>query len=340
MTRIERVKAAIQHVQPDRVPKGDLSIAPALINKILGTDYPSDLQHFERDVAIREKLNADVINIGEWPREKIGEDLYRSPYGTVVEDNGKSSHIIKPMLENIEDAYSYTAPKADNITGDLVRRYKKETDFYVFSQIGGPISMLNEAIPMEDYLVYCMTNTEEMKFLGEKVQEYELEKARIFLDSGTDAILIADDMAYNSGTFLPPKIMDEIVFPFYKNMIREIKKYRDVPVFLHTDGNINMVMDRIVACGFDGIQSIQPSAGMDIAQIKRDYGDRLCLWGNIDLDYVLTFGTTEEVRDAVRKTIEDANVGGGFILSSCNILVDVFPPEHLIAMYEAAEEGF
>ena len=198
--------------------------------------------------------------------------------------------------------------------------------------------MLNEAIPMDDYMVYCLTNTAEIKYLGERVLEYEIAKAKIFIDNGADGILIADDMAFNTGTFLPPYIMREMAFPIYKEMIKQIKEYKDLPVFLHTDGQIMDVMDDIVECGFDGIQSLQPSAGMDIAEVKEKYGDKLCLWGNIDLDYILCFAPENEVRENVRKTIKIAGKNSGFILSSCNILVDVIPPENVLAMYDEANK--
>lgn len=336
MTKIERVLNAIAHKEVDKPPKGEMWISPIIANKVLNENYPLDYQSFKRDVKIREKLGIDLVNVGEWPMENLGDNLYKDPYGTIFEDNGTSKHIKKPMIEDIEDAYNYKAPTA-TITGDLVKQYKDETDLFVFAQIGGPISMLNEGIPMEDYMVFCLTNTEEINYLGYEVLKYEIQKAKIFINNGADAILIADDMAFNSGTFLPPHIMDEMAFPIYKEMIKQIKAYKNIPVFLHTDGMIMSVMDRIVDCGFDGLQSLQPSAGMDIKTIKEKYGDKLCLWGNIDLDYILCFGSVDEVKENVRKTIDIANKNSGFILSSCNVLVDIIPPENVVAMCEEAE---
>ena len=106
-----------------------------------------------------------------------------------------------------------------------------------------------------------------------------------------------------------------------------------MPVFMHTDGNINTVMERIVDCGFDGLQSLQPSAGMDIAQIKKEYGTRLCLMGNVDLDRLLPFGTPEEVSRQVAWLCETINQDGGYILSTCNILTNIIPVENVYAMY-------
>lgn len=185
---------------------------------------------------------------------------------------------------------------------------------------------------------HCLTNTKEMKILGEKVMGYEIAKAKLFIDNGADAIFIADDIAFNSGIFLPPEIMEELVFPFHKIAVQEIKKHRNIPVFFHSDGDLRRAMEKIVESGFDGIQSIQPSAGMDIAQVKKDYGDVLCLMGNIDLDYVMAFAEPQEVEDTVKRTIDAAAPGGGFILSTCNTLIDAIPPQNALAMYRTADE--
>lgn len=343
MNKIERVMAAIRHQIPDRVPKGELHIQPELANRILMKEYPLDYQHFERDVAIRQALNMDLVNVGEWPEweEGIsanGNKLVRSIYGQVFEMTEKTKHIYKEAIP-IEEADAYVMPDSTMITGSLVKKYVQETDFFVFAQIGGPISMLDEMYSMEDYMVYCLTNTEEIYTITKKVIDYEIEKAIRFLENGAHAILVADDIAFQSGLFLPPYIMQKIGYPFYKKIVSKIKEHRDVPVFLHTDGNIWAALDEITACGFDGIQSIQPSAGMSISKVKEKYGKELCLWGNIDLDEVLCFGTPQEVKEIVKRTIETANVGGGYILSTCNTMIESIPVENIRAMMEAGEEA-
>jgi len=342
MTKKERVLSAINHKSTAKVPKGEICIDGNLANKLLHSSYPTDYQHFERDKRVRELLKMDLINVGDWPQQLIGEDkngypVYLSNYGYefIV---GASKHVTKPPLENIEDAKQYRKPDIKNVNPSLLKRYVAETDLFVFAQIGGPVSMLNEMFPMDDYLMYCLTNTEEIGLISEKVMEYEVEKAKLFIDNGADAIFFADDIAFNSGTFLPPYIMDELVFPFYKKAVAEIKQYKNVPVILHSDGNLNLVMDKIVESGFDGLQSLQPSAGMDIKKIKEKYGEPLCLWGNIDLDYVMTFAKPDEVKKVVKETIEIASRNGGFILSTCNTMVDAIPPLNVLAMMAAAEE--
>ena len=75
-----------------------------------------------------------------------------------------------------------------------------------------------------------------------------------------------------------------------------------------------------------------------IEQVKRDYGEQLCLMGNLDLDHLMTFGTPEQIAAEVRRLCETIGHGGGFILSTCNILIDAIPPENALAMYRAAEK--
>jgi len=343
MTRRERVMTAIRHKEPDRVPKGEMWIEGSLANRILKTAYPLDYQHYERDRHIREFLNIDLINLGDWPSEEIGTDTngnkkFRSIYGYEYVNSGKSKHIVRPPINDIEDACRYIIPDINRVSGKIISDFKDTTDFFIFAQIGGPVSMLDEMFPMEDFMVYCMTNTKEMRIIGEKVMEYEIAKAKLFLDCGADAVLVGDDIAFNSGVFLPPHIMEEIVYPLHKEAVRQIKKYKDVPVFLHSDGDLRKVMDKVVESDFDGFQSVQPSAGMDIALIKKEYGDSLCLMGNIDLDYVMTFASPQEVAYTIQRTIDIAAPGGGYILSTCNSFIDAIPVENALSMYRTAHE--
>ena len=343
MTKKERVLAAIHHQGTDRVPKGEVYIEPAVCNRLLGKAYPPEHQMFERDVAVRQLLYMDLINVGDWPSWAVGTDeagrtVYRSNYGYDYVQ-GASKHVIRPPVEDIENADSYKKPDISRVDPTLIRRCARETDLFVIAQICGPVSMLDEMFEMEDYMVYCLTNPDEICSIADKVIDYEIEKAKLFLDSGADAILMTDDIALNSGTFLPPSTMERLVFPYFKRIVEEIKAYKDVPVLAHSDGNLNSVLQKYVACGFDGLQSLQSSAGMDLAQIKADYGRALCLWGNLDLDYLMCFGTPEEVRAATRQAIEIGGWDGGFILSTCNTLIDAIPTENILAMIEAPEES-
>jgi len=343
MTKKERVAVAISHKEPDKVPKGEILIVDQLNEKLLGSERFRELGSWGSELEVRNMLNMDIAFVNDFPIRTIGKtgegyDIIQGPFGDQTAVNGKSSYMIKPLIDDIENADQYQVPDMNWCTTDKLDYYKKNSDMFVVAQIGGPSSNTYLCIGMEDYMIYSLTNTREVGIIGERIMEYEVARAKKFIDHGADAILIADDIAFNSGPFLPPKIMDRIVYPHLKQAVTEIKKYSNVPVFFHTDGYIYDELDKIVDCGFDGIQSLQPSAGMDIAKVKANYGKDLCLMGNIDLDYLLTFGSMQEVEDEVKRVIDIAAPGGGFILSSCNVFVDMVKPENALAMYNTAEK--
>jgi uroporphyrinogen decarboxylase len=335
------VQTTLAHREPDRVPAGEISIEAGFANRLLGTAFPGDYQHYGRDRLVRERLEADFVNMGDWPAYDLGVDergyrVYRSAYGDQYAVAGHSRHIVRPLVASMDDARSYRVPDPAQVTGELVRQFAADGEMFVFGQVGGPVTILDEALGMEEYMIAALENTNEIQLLSEAVMSFEAEKAGTLLEAGADAILVGDDIAFNSGPFLPPRVMRQVVYPLYRWLIADIKGRRNVPVFLHSDGQLTPVLEEIVACGFDGLHSLQPSAGMDISEIKKRYGKDLVLVGNIDLDYVMTMAPPAEVQEVVMRTIDAAAPGGGFILSTCNALIDAVPPANALAMYETA----
>jgi uroporphyrinogen decarboxylase len=340
MTKKERILCAIDHKIPDKLPKGELGIAKEVADGILGREYPEK----EREILIRDRLNIDLISVGNWGKStEIGRDvngniIYRNAYGYDYIASKHDKKLVRPAVKDPEDVKNFKAPTLDCVDLSDIEYYTANTDMFVFAASYGPECIVYDTIGFENYMEYSVLNTKEMEELTVKYIEFEILKIKKMIDLGADGVIICDDIAYNSGPFISPKFMDILVYPYFKQMIKEIKQYKSLPVFLHTDGNLNTVFEKILECGFDGIQSLQPSAGMNIGEIKKRYGKDICLMGNIDLDYILPFGSTDLVRDTVKKTIEEAAYGGGFILSSCNILTDAVKPENAITMYDTAEE--
>jgi uroporphyrinogen decarboxylase len=95
-----------------------------------------------------------------------------------------------------------------------------------------------------------------------------------------------------------------------------------------------LLLDDLLTLGFDALHPLEPGP-MDIEAVKRDYGDRLCLVGNIDLHYTLTLGTPEEVDAEVKQRIETIGMGGGYMISSANSITSYCKIENVRAMIEA-----
>ena len=122
------------------------------------------------------------------------------------------------------------------------------------------------------------------------------------------------DVAYNTGLIVHPDILRAQFFPRFKEVIAPLKD-AGIKVIWHSDGDISSVLEDAIAIGIDGINPLDSGApGMAIEKIKRDFGERLILIGNIGREHLLNFGTPEQVRADVRRCLHAAGTGGGYIV--------------------------
>ena len=150
------------------------------------------------------------------------------------------------------------------------------------------------------------------------------------------AIWYTDDIAYTEGLLVSPAVYRKHLFPWMRK-IKAVCRERDLPLLFHSDGDLWQVMDDLIEIGVNALHPIEPKA-MDIAEVKRRVGRKLCLIGNIDLGYTLTRGTPEEVRAEVRERIRACAPGGGYCVGSSNSVTNYVPVANYRAMIEAARE--
>jgi len=150
------------------------------------------------------------------------------------------------------------------------------------------------------------------------------------------AVLNPDDIAHNTGLLIHPKFLREYVFPWYKK-IGDVCREKGIGFIFHSDGDCTEAMDDLIDCGFHGFNPVQPNA-MDIETVKRKWGDKLCLIGNLNLDSTLTLGSPEDVRAEVYERIRTIGPGGGYMVASSNSVTDYVPLENMKAMIDATFE--
>ena len=186
---------------------------------------------------------------------------------------------------------------------------------------------------------FCLELVDRPEFVREilgRFSDWTRRVAGNMLELGFDLFWIPDDIGFGSSPMISPAHFREFCVPAMKNVIEVL----DRPVVYHSDGNIMPLMDDILRLGVDGVANFEPGP-MDIEEVKRQYGDRVTLIGNIDLHYTLTVGTPEETRAEVRRRIEALKPGGRYILASANSLPRYVKPENVKAMGRALlEYGF
>lgn len=133
---------------------------------------------------------------------------------------------------------------------------------------------------------------------------------------GLDGFALCSDYCFNTGPFMSPAQFSEFVTPY---LARLVKGCRDLGFYTikHTDGNIMPIIDQLVETAPHALHSLDPQGGVDIAEVKRLYGDRVCLIGNVNCG-LLDTGTDEEVAASARYALKHGMPGGGYIFSTSN----------------------
>jgi uroporphyrinogen-III decarboxylase len=149
---------------------------------------------------------------------------------------------------------------------------------------------------------------------------------------GFDVYISTDDMAFKSAPFFSPQVFRDLVLPRYERVRERIT----LPWVIHSDGNMMPFLEDLIGLGIAGMHPLEKGA-MDIRAVKRDYGERICLLGNVDLN-ILGLGTPEDVDSEVRGLIRDVGPGGGYIVTSGNSLAGYLKPENVWALSEAVQK--
>jgi uroporphyrinogen decarboxylase len=136
---------------------------------------------------------------------------------------------------------------------------------------------------------------------------------------------------------MSPATFRQFIFPRLQTMIDMIHDEGALCI-KHSDGNLYSLLDMIVAASPDGINPIEPVAGMELKRVKALVGDRVCLAGNIDCARLLPYGTEEDVHETVRQAIADAGEGGGYIVMSSNSIHSSCNPRNFVAMVKACKK--
>ncbi len=156
------------------------------------------------------------------------------------------------------------------------------------------------------------------------------------IDLGVNGIVGANDWCFKTGPMMSPSMFRRFLVPSLKRIV-EATHARGLPFVKHLDGNTREILPILVdEVGIDAYHSVEPSAGMDIRELKRLYGSRISLWGNLDCGDLLVHRSPAEVAEVAAALIRDLSPGGGFVLSSSNSIHDGIPHENLIAMLSAA----
>lgn len=326
MTGRERVRAAIGRQPVDRVPVGDFHLADALVAALLGRPPGTAVSLSDR-LQCLDQLGCDLV--AGYPRLPGGRRLVGLSLAKGAAATGGAG-----------TAGRFGLPLPGDLDWREARFWTQESDRFVWGVLPGVFGELAYMVGYEDFLFMTLVEPDTVDVMAGEMVAYGLELAQHYARVGVDGFFIGDDLAHDGGMLLGPDHWRWLFLPHLVRLVEGVRRL-GLPVIFHSDGNIQPILADLAATGIDGLHGLQPSAGMDLAAVKAAWGDRLCLWGNLDLGYPLVLGSPAELADAVGRTIAagrgGGSGGGGYIFGTCSGLLDGdLPTERVALMYQAA----
>jgi uroporphyrinogen decarboxylase len=336
VTGLERVSKALRIEQPDRVPFMELPAGNIRQALLPGSSVYDAVEHWDLD-----GINLDDRGYPGYTVEKLDAIHYRNQWGTVVRiAEGTIPHPVEGPIKSERDLEAWSPPDVDAperyaMLREMVRRYKGQRA--ISASFADPFNVANEMRGAANHYMDFVRNPELVDRLAHVIQDYYLRYIRNCVEVGVDAIWVQGDYATTQWPMLSRDHFARHVIPVLGDLVAEAKRL-GVFTMKHTDGNIWPIIDLIVGTGINGLHPIDPNAGMDLGEVKEQYGRRVCLMGNVDCAQVLTWGSVEDVREDVRRCMRQAAHGGGYICASSNSIHPAVKPENYAAMVAAIRE--
>jgi uroporphyrinogen decarboxylase len=348
MTGYERIMAALRREQPDRVPLFELIVNEPVIEAI----YPDLAVHskFERGsqggyevqatFIEREDLDAIVIFEDSNPKEWIDDTHYVDEWDITwqVPSTGIPYVVSHPIKDEADlDSFTPPDPYVDYRFDTLKKAVKRFKGHKAIIFLGHDAFEFSHYLRgMDNLLMDYVLNPGFAKRLAGVVIDYKKRVLEAAADEGADILLTGDDYAHRQAPIMSPAHFREFVLPYLQETV-DVAKRKGLPFIKHTDGNLWPIIDMLVDSGIDCLDPLEPIAGMDIGEVKKRYGHRIALAGNVDCGELLSRGNPAEVVEAVKETLAKASVGGGHILASSNSIHPAVRPENYRAMVETAK---
>lgn len=363
----ERALMSLNHQVPDRIPL-DLGstncttmtkVAYDNLKKYLGIERETRfmMENFQIvfiDEEVLQILEIDTRGVHPQPvffKNMVDDRTYFNEFGIKyhMPEEGLYYDMVEHPLagKSIEELKDYEWPdpaRTMDFSGVRERaKNLKESNQYLLvgdmidTGIFEPCWYLRD---FENFLVDLLTDQDFVTTLLEGMYNYQLKRYSLFLQEAgefLDVVFVGDDLATAESVIMSPKTYRDIIKPYHKEYFKNLKKLApQARLLYHSCGSIFSFIPDLIEVGVDILNPVQVSAqNMDTKVLKEKFGGELSFWGAIDTTRVLPRGTKKEVKEEVRKRIDDLGPEGYILTSVHDIQPDV-PPENVITMFEEA----
>jgi uroporphyrinogen decarboxylase len=359
MNMRDRVLKTFDHGEPDAVPLTELTIDPPHMEALTGLKLKGETS---LQTPVSAHRTDEVANIEMTYRcyKRLGFELIlaelsapdgwrtiRNQDGTVIDEWGRILRYtsmtrtwspFRSVFHTPEDFEKFALPDPD-APGRLfgIERMKKlvKNEYAFGALIRDPFAHVWEMFTPDNFVRWLYEKPQVIRKAIEKLADFNIGVIRRLREIQVDLVISAGDYSEKNGPMVCPRFFREVIFPNLRRQVEEAHRL-GVKFIKHSDGNLNPLLPDLAKI-VDGLHSLDPTASMDIGAIKRQYGDKLILLGNVAVDS-LCRKTKEEVIEETKNCLREAAPGGGYILTSSNSWFADAKLENCLAMVETARK--
>ena len=333
MTPRERVVCALRREPVDRVPVLEMAIDWKVMRGLGFRRYLDMIEGLDLDAV---SVNQMLYVLGwrrfvlpfvshytdEWGvRSRLAGEILPVPVGHPLADPA--------ALERFRPPDPAKSPLLDAVRH--VRRRMPERALVMVSRNDFAAAWF--LCGMDMLLISLIDSPPLVDRLMEMVSGYYTRLFALAVEAGVDVVFLTDDYAYKSGTLMGRERFSRFILPWLQRGVSAVQEAGGLCV-KHTDGDITEIIDLVVGTGIDGLGPLEPAAGNDLVEIQKQWGDRVALVGNIDVD-LLSRGSAAQVSETTRSLVRALSARGGHLLSSGNTITSSVDPENFRAMIAA-----
>jgi uroporphyrinogen decarboxylase len=376
MNSRQRVRCALNHQEPDRIPidlggtlvtsitvKAYESLKRYLgmpLEKIKMLDYVQQLPYVDEALQVRFEADFRMVQVPAITAK--GVDLidegdayaFYNRWGVkakMPKDGGLYFDYVEfPIRETTMEAldrYAWPVPNPPEVNLELreaAQRLYTTTDYSLVGGVvigGGIFEQPARLMGLENFFMALVSEPAFADRMMEKMTELYIQASEDYLDEigqYLDVVVYWDDVCGQNGWLVRPDLYRKMVKPKQRRLVEAIKKKTEARLFYHGCGAVFDLIPHLIEAGFDIINPVQVSArGMDTRRLKLSFGREITFWGGgVDTQRVLPFGTPQEVADEVERRIDDLAPGGGFVFAPVHNIQAFVPPENIVAAYDTA----
>lgn len=332
MTSRDLIKKTLAFDSPQRIPRDQWVL-------------PWAAEHYPEQLAeLRTRYPVDMIGAPSFLKktpqtqgDQYGEGEYIDEWGCIFENRqrGVIGEVKKPLVATWDDLENVHPPQESlTIDREQINAFCKSTDLFV---TGGccarPFERLQFIRGSENLYIDLAEQPAELFKLLERVHQFYVKELEMWAQTDVDALNFMDDWGSQKALLISPRQWRKIFKPLYKEYI-DIAHQHGKFIFMHSDGFTMDIIPDLIELGLDAINT--QIFTMDIEELGRRHAGKITFWGEIDRQYLLSFGTTQDIDKAVRR-VKDALYRHGGIIAQCEFSAGS-KPENVLQVYQTWNE--